>query len=311
VSRENIGGHQEDDGARLAGRKLVVESRLGKKAVCKVVDGGRSLTQLREHYEIEKALAKALKDSGKERRAVLYATCYDELFNKVPHHPQLARKGDKGERNRHTNLQMKMLRWLLTPDAAFLELGAGDCSLTVEAAKYVGKAYALDISETITSGLEKPDNVEVILTKSADIPLADESIDLAYSNQLMEHLHPEDALDQIREIYRVLVAGGRYFCITPNRLNGPHDISKYFDEVATGLHLKEYTFRELTKLFREAGFSGVCSAFWTRKKLVALPVFPMVWLERALNILPWRARRRIAGWALFKFLLGVKLIAVK
>ena len=38
---------------------------------------------------------------------------------------------------------------------------------------------------------------------------------------------------------------------------GPGDISCYFDYVATGLHLKEYTFRELAELMKSTGFRSV------------------------------------------------------
>jgi hypothetical protein len=31
----------------------------------------------------------------------------------------------------------------------------------------------------------------------------------------MEHLHPEDAFEQLRNIIRALAPGGRYVCITP------------------------------------------------------------------------------------------------
>ncbi len=42
------------------------------------------------------------------------------------------------------------------------------------------------------------------------MPFDSDSIDLVISNQLMEHLHPDDAYDQLREVYRVLRDGGRY-----------------------------------------------------------------------------------------------------
>jgi predicted SAM-dependent methyltransferase len=35
-----------------------------------------------------------------------------------------------------------------------------------------------------------------------------ESVDLAYSNQLMEHLHPDDASEQLANVYRALKPGG-------------------------------------------------------------------------------------------------------
>ena len=71
----------------------------------------------------------------------------------------------------------------------------------------------------------------------------------------MEHLHPEDAFEQLRNIIRALAPGGRYVCITPNRLNGPHDVSSHLDREATGFHIKVYTVTELARLFRAAGFA--------------------------------------------------------
>ena len=40
--------------------------------------------QLKEHYMIEKELAKKLKNSSKKERRYLYSSLYDELFRKVP-----------------------------------------------------------------------------------------------------------------------------------------------------------------------------------------------------------------------------------
>lgn len=54
----------------------------------------RTFEQLKEHYEIEKALADRLRSAGKEERKRLYLVVYDELFKRVPEHPQLIQKGD-------------------------------------------------------------------------------------------------------------------------------------------------------------------------------------------------------------------------
>ena len=85
---------------------------------------------------------------------------------------------------------------------------------------------------------------------------ASTTIDMAYSNQLVEHLHPDDIFDQTKNILNILKNKGRYVCITPNKLSGPHDISKYFDDVATGFHLKEYTTRELIRLQKKSDFQN-------------------------------------------------------
>jgi SAM-dependent methyltransferase len=52
----------------------------------------------------------------------------------------------------------------------------------------------------------------------------------------MEHLHPDDASEQLANVYRALKPGGVYCCVTPNRISGLHDIPVYFDTVSQGLH---------------------------------------------------------------------------
>lgn len=137
----------------------------------------------------------------------------------------------------------------------FLEVGAGDCAFSFEVSKLVKKVYAVDVSEILTDNSVISENFKLILSDGSSIPVSKDSVDIAYSNQLMEHLHPEDAKTQLENIYSSLVDGGIYICLTPSKLYGPHDISKYFDSVATGFHLKEYTITELNKLFQQVGFS--------------------------------------------------------
>jgi SAM-dependent methyltransferase len=126
------------------------------------------------------------------------------------------------------------------------------------------------------------------------------SVDVAYSHQLMEHLHPDDALEQLQNIYQALKPGGIYICITPNRLSGPHDVSRYFDEVATGFHLKEYTVTELNDLFHAVGFSQVNWVKNSSKIHLEIPLFfgtiyPIKISEKILEKIPYTSRRKIAS----------------
>lgn len=129
----------------------------------------------------------------------------------------------------------------------------------------------------------------------------------------MEHLHPEDACDQLQNIYTVLVPGGKYFCVTPNRLSGPHDVSGYFDDVATGLHLQEYTIRELIVLFRRVGFVKIRSYIGARGYYVRFPLFLQRVVEGILSMsmLPNALRRRLGWSAPLRLLLGIRILAVK
>ncbi|MCK4237259.1 MAG: class I SAM-dependent methyltransferase, partial [Candidatus Krumholzibacteria bacterium] len=112
-------------------------------------------------------------------------------------------------------------------------------------------------------------------------------------------------------IYDALADGGIYICITPNRLSGPHDVSKHFDEIATGFHLKEYNTNELGDIFKTVGFSKVRVIIGVGGFFVSLPVFPVIWIEKVLSRLPNSLRKRISYCLPVRLLLGIKLIATK
>jgi predicted SAM-dependent methyltransferase len=141
--------------------------------------------------------------------------------------------------------------------------------------------------------------------------VAANSISVAYSNQLMEHLHPDDSYEQLGELYRALQPGGYYICITPNRLAGPHDVSKYFDTVASGFHLQEYTNQELYTLFRDIGFSKIITHMGGKGTYVRCPYFLMVLVEQLLSILPFKLRYTVANWLPIRAILGVIMVAQK
>ena len=127
----------------------------------------------------------------------------------------------------------------------------------------------------------------------------------------MEHLHPEDAIDQLKNIYRTLKPGGRYLCVTPNKLYGPSDISGFFDDEATGLHLKEYTNREIARIFSSAGFTQLRALIGAGGRHLACPMFLAMVMEQLVGLLPRRLSRRVAGWLPIRAVLGIRILAQK
>jgi SAM-dependent methyltransferase len=270
---------------------------------------GRDLKSLREHFEIEKELADRLRQAPADQRRTLYRQVYNELFQRVANHPQNQRKADLFRQRLATRWQWRLLSHFVSPRSAYLEIGAGDGHLAMRVARRARRAYALDVSEVIASGNGTSANFAWLLTDGVRIPLASGSINVAYSNQLMEHLHPDDAAAQLGEIRRTLAPGGRYVCITPHRYSGPHDISKYFSDEPSGFHLKEYTYRELDRLFRDAGFSFTRA--WTGLKgrffMLPLPlVLTMEWLLGRLPR-PWQ-KRLCCGMLLRPIFINVTLV---
>jgi SAM-dependent methyltransferase len=273
----------------------------------------RSPEQLREHYEIEKTLAARLRNSTKQERREqqLYLQVYDELFKRVPHHPQLSDNLDPIVRKQQILRQLILLSPYIVMNGSFLELGAGDCQLSFEMCRHMTKVYAVDVSQEITKNLTPPANFELRFSDGASIPLPPESIHLAFSNNLMEHCHPDDVVDQLNNLFQCLVPGGHYLCITPHRFSGPHDISKYFTSVATGFHLQEFTHLELYRLFKTSGFKRVEAILSARGIFWRVPIQPLLWLERLLALLPETWRRTFCRRPRLDQILQIRLLATK
>jgi len=267
--------------------------------------------QLVAHFEIERELADKLKISTRETRRTLYKEVYDELFRRVPHHPQLTERDSWQARASRAARQVRFLLSIAASNPVFLEVGPGDCLTSLEMARRADRVYAVDVSEEITSKIEPPENFHLLLSDGCSIALPPGSVDLVFSNQLMEHLHPEDALVQLQNIYRILKPSGKYLCITPNRFSGPHDVSQHFGDVARGLHLREYALRELLPLFRSAGFSKFHVYIGKDGRYIRVPIALCKSMEAVMDALPRAVRKKIGKFAPCRLLLGIRLLALK
>jgi SAM-dependent methyltransferase len=271
----------------------------------------RTPEDIRHHYLAEKELATQLRLSGPAERGALYLTVYEELFRRVPSHPILFRKVSQELREKAVHWQLQFLRRFLRPSYSFLEIGPGDCALALAVAKVVSKVLAIDVSAKLIESINPPDNFELRLSDGSSVDVPDNTVDVAYSNQLMEHLHPDDALRQVREVYRALKPGGAYVCVTPNRLGGPYDISRYFDTVATGLHLKEYTVTEASDLFRSVGFARIRAYIGARGLYLNPPLSVLRAFEALLESLPHRFRQKVCDSMLLRPAMMIRLVATK
>lgn len=260
--------------------------------------------QRREHYEIEKELAAKLRAASAKDRSHLYTQVYDELFRRVPHHPMLVNRPVADSASTGLTEQIRLLTPYLQPHSRYLEIGPGRCALAFAIAQRVSSVEGVDVSEHLTDVPNKPTNFKLHISNGSDIPVISGSIDIAFSNQLMEHLHPEDAMTQLRGIYRSLRLGGYYICITPNRVSGPHDVSKYFDEVATCFHLKEYTVSELAAVFFEVGFSQVKCLIRVKGRFFAVPRILLESLESMLSLTKGVVRRKLTRSSLVRVFVG-------
>lgn len=272
----------------------------------------RTAEQIRHHYDVEKELADKLRRAPKTLRLKLYSEVYDELFRRVPNIPHLGRKEDEKYRIKEVNGQLRFLTKFLRPNQTFLEIGPGDCRLSLQVASMTANVYAVDVTNEIVKDITFPSNVSFRISDGCSIPIPKDTVDVAYSDQLIEHLHPEDAFEHLQSVHQTLAPGGKYICVTPNRLYGPHDVSQHFDENATGLHLKEYTVTELAALFRKTGFKHLRIYTFTRQfSHIRVPLLVIQIVEGILGRLPRRLSMGLSCSMLAKWLLRSRVIGIK
>lgn len=275
-------------------------------------DDARTKDELKEHYLIEKELAHKLSSASKHERIGLYSAVYDELFVRVPKHSQILAREDDAYQRRRAEQKMRLVRRFVDEETVFLEVGCGDGSFSQYVAPAVKSLYALDVSQEIVQQEKFASNISFILSDDGvSIPLEDASVDVVYSNQLMEHLHPDDALEQLRSISRVLSDTGKYICLTPNAISGPHDISQYFSDVAEGFHLKEYSWKELRVLLQSVGFQKFSLYAGGLGWYIRTPEWVVIVLEWFLQTLPRPLWRVLSRTLVCKAFLGINVVASK
>jgi SAM-dependent methyltransferase len=258
-------------------------------------------------YQIERELADRLREAPAALRPALYTKVYNELFERMPDHPQLTIEA--GQRERSVGARWRFVSRFVNPGSCLMEIGAGDGVFTGYAARKVRRVIAVEVSQAISGTV--PGNYELVISDGVNIPVEHASVDVAYSDQLMEHLHPDDAVAQLEQIAEALKPSGVYICITPNRSTGPHDISRWFDDSATGLHLFEYGARQMRDILRAAGFSRVDFYAGGHGYYLRIPTGVALWLEHLHDRLPRAVHLRTRDSQIVQGLLGLTVVATR
>jgi SAM-dependent methyltransferase len=259
---------------------------------------GRSVAQIVRHFEVERAIANRLRLADRGERARMYATMYDELFALVPDHPRLARRGDPARLDRLNAQKLALLRPYLSAGNTIVEFGCGDASFAYLLCGHAARVYGVDICEQRDPAAPAPANFQMIVYDGFDLPLPAACADVTVSDQLIEHLHPDDVRMHLASVRRILKPGGVYVLRTPHRFSGPHDVSRYVSDEARGFHLKEWTFGELRGELIDAGFAGVHVASTSAVRRWVLSVAVLQVVETVMNRIPRRLRRPLARKAL-------------
>lgn len=296
----------------LLAPKRTTVSRVQTKGYNIPENWGISEAELNQIFQAEMNYSKFLRtETDQTKRKALYSYVYSEYFKALPFHPQFKIKLSPEIKENRIKYQTRLLSPYLDEDISFMEIGAGDCSLSLSLADRTAQIYAMEVSQEIIADIDFPENVDAQIFDGFVFPFEDNSIDLAFSNQLLEHLHPEDAVDQLKDILRVLKKDGKYVCITPNRISGPHDISRFFTDELMTFHLKEYSRFELIRLFKKVGFKKAKAYAIIRDKKVEIPTW-MVWCtETFIGLFGPKLRRKLSSLPYIHKIIDAPVVGIK
>ena len=254
----------------------------------------RSPERLRHHYEVEKEIADRLRATrDRAERAPILASMYAELFARVPDHPRLTVQRDPQAEAQQVRRLLALLAPHLRSDTEYVEFGAGTCALALAVCPSVRRVRVVEIADQVPSGARRPPNFELVLYDGGDPGIAPDSIDVVFSEQFVEHLHPDDALEHFGIVHRMLRSGGRYVLRTPERWTGPHDVSRWFSTTPQGFHLREWSYADLVHAGRQCGYRR-CEATWQARGICARwPLAVALTVEGAVAHMPLGWRRTL------------------
>ncbi|MCL2704804.1 MAG: hypothetical protein FWE72_01165 [Spirochaetaceae bacterium] len=239
---------------------------------------GLTINQLWElHYEQEKAFADLIKKAKpfSPERAALMKKGYETIHKIMIVRSNKAgkEKDSYGAKDLYIKLAEKIVKKIITQKGKclFFEAGVGTGKIlnhiaSLENVTAIGCDVFID-KKIINSGLL----VHECTIHEALLKLDNNSINVFYWNDVMEHI-PEDEIEEyIKVLSQKMDTDGIIITITPNRLKGPCDITAHFEPhgtVAKGFHFHEYTFDEILTIFQkygiksEYGFFGYAGKGW-------------------------------------------------
>ena len=183
----------------------------------------------------------------------------------------------------------------LGSDLDLLDVGCGPGSVTLDLADRVRSACGVDAAEEAIAHARKMagDRSDVIfqVADAYELPFADDSFDLVFAHQLLQHL--ADPVAALREAARVVRPGGLVAARDADygtMVHAPHEpgIDRWldlYDAVARRNGGEPNAGRMLVGWFAEAGFEemSVSTSTWTYHTPAEVAEWSRLWVSRLLE----------------------------
>lgn len=212
------------------------------------------------HWELEKKLTSELLKSSPEERWSTFERCYTHLYSNLSWLNQCTEQDSSLKRSEEWK------NVIGTPPQLIYEIGSGKGKLI----SYLAKSGFICKGTEITKERGKKNlatshiNLSWGISDGIHLDTFEPSkqYEAVISDQVIEHLHPDDLDAHLKSVYSILKKGGKYIISTPHQFTGPHDISKVFKHIEPkGMHLKEYTFKNLSDALSQSDFCQIHYAF--------------------------------------------------
>lgn len=313
------------NGFGAKGHEAIIETPSGTPALSALSERISQLPHLSPkqidelHFDLEATYRQRILASskGSTERQELFSTAYRDLTRLL-----LERRSRFNRSHEHSlGFSDRVLNAIRArigpPPARLLDVGCGTGVLVERMALLGYAAEGIDLSDecirvsrarTERSGdLPRGGSVRLICGNFLVEDFTEGAYDLIHSNDVLEHLHPDEVDDFIAKCHRLLKPGGALWLTTPNKWTGPGDatILRFPPGTETrGLHLREYSLRELDRILRKKGFVELSSLLLTPGRLRGQgtsyrPVFHGIKfaLEGILPVFPHSIRSRTM-WAM-------------
>jgi SAM-dependent methyltransferase len=241
-----------------------------------------TIGQVRFHLELERSLTAELLTSTPENRWETFQRCYDRLYTSLP---WLSSTGTEPDVE-------VWARVLGSPPQRIYEVGSGAGHLAAALAASGFDVTATDISDERGGERASGEALRWSVTDGVNLErfVDADPFDAVISDQVIEHLHPDDLVRHFEGAKAILRLGGRYIFRTPHAYTGPHDVSRIFGlDDPVGMHLREYTNREINVALRQAGFA-------TMHGVIAVPQ----------KVSTWGLPAAVASKALMTYLVAIE-----
>ncbi len=223
-----------------------------------------------KHWDLEKQLTKQLLESTADNRWEVFERCYTTLYS------QLEWLNKYIDKNKEISAEILYQDWadlIGAPSKKVYEVGSGRGEMISYLASLGHECKATEITRErgekhVSSEL---DNLEWGVSDGIHLERFDpfNTYDFVISNQVIEHMHPDDLAEHCKHVRSILKPEGNYIVCAPHVWHDPADISAVFKyDKAIGMHLKEYTNIEIYKLLKGAGVKKVSPVYRAPKVLI-------------------------------------------